>query len=97
MSGGHYDYAYGRIQDLAAAIKSDCAKYEKAGADRHGWEYEAMPSDILAHMAWVAEQLELLAQAAHDIEWLMSSDYGDDTLRERCDSWHLTDHLRKEV
>jgi hypothetical protein len=96
MSGGHYDYAYSHLMTLASDIQADCIKYAKSGKDGNGYEYEAMPPDIIAHMKWVSEQIELLAEAAHDIEWLMSDDYGYDTLRERCKSWHLTDHLREK-
>ena len=93
MSGGHYDYAYSRMSQLATDIRGDCEKY--AGPSRDQWgEYSAMPADILAHMNWVADRIDELAEAAHDIEWLMSCDYGYDTLRERCKSWKLTEHLR---
>lgn len=93
MSGGHYDYAYSQMEQLAGHIKEDCDRWDKPWKD--GWgEYDAMPADILAHMRWVAQQIETLADAAKDIEWLMSSDIGDDTLRERCESWKLSQHLR---
>jgi len=34
-----------------------------------------------------AAHIKASAQMAHDIEWLMSCDYGDDTLRECAEKW----------
>lgn len=82
MSGGHYDYASFRVGQLGEDIIQDCDKYSIAGIDRHGWEYAALPEDILIGMRHVAEKLKELSQIAHDIEWYMSGDYGDDTIRE---------------
>lgn len=83
MSGGHYDYLYSRMNDLANAIRLDSGNPERE-----------MPDDIRLHMDWLAEEIEKLAEAAHDVEWLMSDDYGYDTLREHCESWKLSQHLR---
>lgn len=82
MSGGHYDYQCFRIGELADNILQDCDKFTTGGTDRHGWEYSALPEDILAGMRDVAEKLNKLSQIAHDIEWYMSGDYGDETMRE---------------
>ena len=84
MSGGHYQYAYYKMLDLAESIEDDAKNADD------------LPDDIRAHMAYIAEQIKGLSEAAHDIEWLMSTDYGHDTLREHCDSWKLSKHLRTE-
>lgn len=93
MSGGHYDYAFCYMNTLAENIKSDCVRRSKP-FDDYGYTVKPLPKDILAHMAFIACEIEKLAMAAHDIEWLMSGDYGDDTIRERCESWKLSGHLR---
>jgi hypothetical protein len=54
-----------------------------------------LPPDIIVHMASVANQIEKLAEAARDIEWYMSGDYGDDTFREKCASWNLSACARR--
>ena len=81
MSGGHYNYAYSRMNELASDIRDDVERLEKAGVDQWGDEYDALPEDIRLFMSRIADQLEKVAEAAHDIEWYMSCDYGDDTLR----------------
>ena len=62
MSGGHYDYAYSRVSDLAAQIADD-ASGEPDEAVRNAMDY-------------CASQLEALSELARAIEWYMSGDYG---------------------
>ena len=83
MSGGHYDYGYSKMLYLSEGIQDDAKNMDND-----------LPDDIRAHMAYIAEQIKELSMAAHDIEWLMSYDYGFDTLRDRCESWQLSKHLR---
>lgn len=81
MSGGHYDYAYGRIRDLADAIWGDI---NKCSTKRKGYfddEFiDPLPAECLDAMRFVAGLLEIASDAAHDVEWMMSGDTGDDTL-----------------
>jgi len=84
MSGGHYHYAFAKIAEMADAIIDDC-----------GASDQSMPPDIRCHMETIAFMLRDLAKAAHDIEWWMSSDYSDDTLRQ-CVSWALSERARSE-
>lgn len=62
MSGGSYDYAYSRIARLADEIE------ENISANL------SQATKILRRR--FAEHLRLVAKAAHDIEWVDSSDYG---------------------
>ena len=94
MSGGHYDYKFGHMNDLAVMIRSDCDTRETMTQDGHGYLVEPIAHDIIQHMRYIAEEIEKLSMAVHDIEWLLSGDYGEDTLRERCESWKLSGHLR---
>lgn len=95
MSGGHYDYAFYRIRDLCVKIQYDITTCEIGGKDEYGWERYKCPDDILEHMQFIHDSLLALADAAHDIEWYVSGDYGDDCLRE-CDSWSLSKNYRKQ-
>ena len=56
MSGGSYDYAYAKINDLADQIESSGSRNPLRLA--------------------FAKHLRLCAEAAHDIEWVDSCDYG---------------------
>ena len=87
MSGGHYNYAYSTVHDCADAIEDDVRTRTDAHKDRYGYESEPLPPDILALMRKAAATLRLAAQMAHDIEWYMSGDYGDDTLRKCAAEW----------
>ena len=81
MSGGHYDYSYGRIRDLADAIHGDIVK---CSTQRKGYFddeiIEPLPAECLDAMRFVAGLLEIASEAAYDVEWMMSGDTGDDTL-----------------
>ena len=80
MSGGHYNYQYSRVRSLADDILQDVDKYKEEPDT-------LVPDDILDAMYRLARNLQALADAAHDIEWYMSGDYGDDTMRVCIDKW----------
>lgn len=87
MSGGHYNYQCHSLSNLLADIRADVAKYSQNHKDKYGIENEALPVDVLQAMKTVADKLEELGKAAHDIEWLMSGDYGEDTFRNCLSDW----------
>jgi hypothetical protein len=95
MSGGHYDYAYSRINQLATDIRADVIKRSQPYKEGYG-EYivEPLPPDILAHMTHLAQFLDQAGESARDLEWFLSGDYGEDTLRD-CPSWKLSEAQRK--
>jgi hypothetical protein len=68
MSGGHYDYKYEILSSLAEEIEDDCVSGE-------------IPSDIKEFMLSVAKQLDSLSEKAREIEWYMSGDHGEDSMR----------------
>jgi hypothetical protein len=88
MSGGHYDYAYGRVRDLADAIYSDVQKHSKTFIDDYGETVTAFPQAVLDAMRRCAAALEAAATAARDVEWLMSGDYGEDSFLEAAKEWN---------
>lgn len=94
MSGGHYNYLYSQVSDLSEKILADCVARETESTDQYGFKIGALPPDILAHMKFIANELHVLADAAKDIEWYTSGDYGDETLRTRCNSWKLSEGVR---
>lgn len=81
MSGGSYNYAYGRIRDLADSIHGDINKFSTRRPSGYDDEMiEPLPAPCLDAMRFVAGLLEIASEAAHDVEWMMSGDTGDDTL-----------------
>lgn len=92
MSGGHYNFQCYSLGDLAQDILADVEKYQADGIDGYGYEYDAIPKDILDAMKGVAILMQSLSKAAHDIEWMMSGDYGEDTFRKCMKEWQ---HLKK--
>lgn len=96
MSGGHYDYLYHKVSELSDCIFEDCRRYSSEFIDSYGFKHEAIDPDILVHMKFIATKLEALSEAAKDIEWYMSGDYGENTLRTRCESWKLSEAVRKD-
>ena len=92
MSGGHYDYAYSRISDLARRIEDemdprlernktngDCDNFHVYSKEKREWVAGAEAKSIIdsanSERKWFIGLLNLVAEAAHDIEWVDSSDY----------------------
>lgn len=83
MSGGHYDYAFARVDDMADSMERADAK-EDAGDgrvyDSTARKYlsveESAPilARVNAERAWFSGLLRLVAKAMHDVEWVDSSD-----------------------
>lgn len=95
MSGGHYDYAYSRINQLATDIRADIIRRTEATSRLFDLTLEPLPKDILAHMQILAQYLDKAGEAARDIEWFLSGDYGEETLRS-CPSWKLSEETRNK-
>ena len=80
MSGGHYDYSFGPIRDLADRIYGDVTKYSERRKDEYSSDvYEPLPAATLADMRFVARLLEIASDAALDVEWMMRGDTGEET------------------
>lgn len=88
MSGGHYGYKSSELSWLAQDIIQDVEKHQPgAGRDKYGDWIPELPIDVLTIMEVVAHDLIALSAIVHDIEWYMSGDYGDETLRESYNRW----------
>lgn len=90
MSGGHYDYAYCLVSALAEAIEQDADTYAVQHKNEYGDMMEPLPANILEGMRRTAATLKAAAAAAHDIEWYLSGDYGEETLRLAMAKWGLS-------
>ena len=90
MSGGHYDYAFHHIDELAERLESDIKKYSAKYIDGIGDEYPPLPKSTLKFLRKSLDQVRLAARIAHDVEWYFSGDYGDDTLAESLKSVGVT-------
>lgn len=97
MSGGHYNYAFHHMDDLSSEIAKDAQHRSESYDDGWGNIKEPLPADIINHMMFISKEIAKLAQAAHDLEWMMSGDHDYDSLREQCESWQLSKHLRDGV
>lgn len=77
MSGGHYDYLQYRVSELADQIRSDL---ERVGTTNEwGDTFQPEPATVDA-MRFIASWLDLGQQMAHDMDWCLSGDTGDDTI-----------------
>lgn len=92
MSGGSYDYIHRRVRVAATEIRSRTERNGRVEAvvikvrlwepasravlEYHGEEARRICAQIDAHRLWLADLLELVAQALHDVEWVDSADYG---------------------
>jgi coproporphyrinogen III oxidase len=78
MSGGTYDYAYGRIRDLADAIEGDLTNSRLIPC-----------SDAVA---FAVDVLRLASEIGHDVEWFASGDTSAEQLETQATDWHRRLH-----
>jgi hypothetical protein len=94
MSGGHYDYQYNRLNDLADEIEhdfiNDGVQYKNDGDHEYDMLSDATKEEskvILAEVRSLILDLRNCAIRARAIEWLTSADYG---------STSYIEHLREK-
>jgi hypothetical protein len=85
MSGGSYDYLYGRVRDAANEIErrtKDMSEHERLSVrhpETNEWVYGDQAKELLRPTTearlWFAKLLGLVSEAMHDIEWVDSGDY----------------------
>jgi hypothetical protein len=93
MSGGHFEYLQYRITDIVDSIQDEIDKNGKplskdllererywSSEQTHYYEY---PEDIIAEFKKGIELLKMAQVYAHRIDWLLSSDDGEDSFRRR--------------
>ena len=87
MSGGSYDYAFGRVYQFADDLEVHGLKAPEPEADwqvysksERRWMTPEESAPVIAKVkdlrAWFVEHLKLVSTAMHDIEWVDSGDYG---------------------
>ena len=94
MSGGHYDYQYNPLNDLADEIEhdfiNDGVQYKNDGDHEYDMLSDATKEEsevILAEVRSLIHDLRNCAIRARAIEWLTSGDYG---------STSYIEHLREK-
>lgn len=86
MSGGHYDYDQFRLDNIADTIESDIENNNKTWND--GWGEQSgygMPSDVIARMTIIKNELHKLSRLVHAADWLYSGDTGVETFVQKFD------------
>ena len=79
MSGGHYNYEQSALTRIRDGMREDL---ERIGTQNR-WEdipYQLDPSTVDA-IKLAMSLLEITEQLVHDIDWCMSGDTGEDTLK----------------
>jgi len=84
MSGGHYDYVQVGIARLADMIDEDLRRVGVTG--EFGDTFQPEESTIAA-MKLAKSMAESMSDLVHDIDWCLSGDTGDDTLRKDMAVW----------
>lgn len=84
MSGGHFEYAQYKIEDIASSIDELIKTNESKDIDSFGYEIgRNYPSDIIEKFDEARKTLRLAAAMTQRIDWLVSDDDGEDSFRER--------------
>lgn len=80
MSGGSFDYAYGRVETFADSLAEKLKHNDEA--DEYGCIYGFRPETV-ARLREVEFFARTAASLMHDVEWLYSGDVGEDSFMER--------------
>jgi hypothetical protein len=84
MSGGHYAYLQYQFTQLADLIDGDL----KRVGTTNEWGDTFQPEDsTIAAMKLAKSMAESMGDLVHDIDWCLSGDTGDDTLRKDMAVW----------
>ena len=80
MSGGHFDYAYSRINDLADSIEKEIDQNQIPDE----WGYaEGLSDETIIRMREIVDLLEMASKLAYAAEWLYSGDDGEETFTKK--------------
>jgi len=84
MSGGHFDYAQYRLNDIASAIDELIAGNDDKTQNEYGEArgYGFGPTTI-ERFREAAHGLRMAAEMAQRVDWLVSGDDGEGTFHER--------------
>lgn len=86
MSGGHFDYAQYRIEDIAREIDELIEKNEDTSLDSFGCVIgNFYPKEIIDKFDEARKTLRLSAAMAQRIDYLVSGDDGEESFLSR---WH---------
>jgi hypothetical protein len=75
MSGGHFNYAYTRVNDFADQLDRDLAEPRE-------WMAEFSPACI-AKLHETKNLARVFAEIMREVEWLLSGDTSEETFFER--------------
>lgn len=81
MSGGSFDYAYGRTQQFADELKNKLD--ERKITDEWGQRRYDFRDDVIATLEDIHKLAEMAARMMKEAEWLYSGDTGEDTFMAR--------------
>ncbi len=68
MSGGSLDYLYSRFDEPLEKISKEIK-----------WGKNKWPTEVLSELQKAMKYLKIAQVYSHDVEWLLSGDYGDDS------------------
>jgi hypothetical protein len=84
MSGGHYDYIQSHFTRLADQINDDL---RRVGVTNEWGDTFQPEESTIAAMKLAKSMAESMADLVHNIDWCLSGDTGDDTLRKDMAVW----------
>lgn len=98
MSGGHFDYAQYRIEDIAVEIDELIKHNEDETLDQYGYRRGRGYSEkTIARFSQAAKQLRIAATMAQRVDWLVSGDDGEESFHRRWEEELSTaDHGEQE-
>ena len=86
MSGGHFDYAQYRIEDIAVGIDEVIAANDDKTLNECGQRRgNGYPPEIIEKFREAAHTLRQAAEMAQRVDWLLSGDDGEDCFLRRWD------------
>ena len=86
MSGGHFNYAYSRMSELAEELKHEIDINDDTTQNQYG---EArgygFGKDTIERLTVIHSLIETAVKLAREVEWLYSGDHGEESFNKLVD------------
>jgi hypothetical protein len=98
MSGGAWDYAYSKLNDVAYRLQNATmhTKCDEDEPDDEAYSFK-LDEDLIAQRIKLGNLLEQIANVVYEIEWHQSGDTGPDDERNAFNEFEHWKDLQREI
>jgi len=86
MSGGHFDYAQYRLNDISTALQTLIENNEGENVDFDQSHHYNFDNETICNLKLLRKILMATEQMVHDADWMISGDTGPDSFNPKFNS-----------